>query len=100
MEINVSISADDACLVYPEDDLEIHSSNHANYRLELESDWCPYEKLSLNPTKYKYMLISNNRVEVSPKIKLHNDVLECVSNNRYLVRPKKIFGYLYLKIDI
>ena len=45
--------ADDTCLTYVHENLQILES-HVNSRLAKILDWCRFNKLSLNPTKFEF----------------------------------------------
>jgi len=85
---NLILYADDTCLVYVGDDLG-SLSNHVNSRLSIIYDWCNANKLSLNPVKSEYMIVTN-------RMNLSNLNLYIGQN---LVKITKTFKYLGVQID-
>ena len=75
--------ADDTSLVYTGNDLPA-LTQHVNQRLSVISDWCKFNKLSLNGNKCQYMLITTKKVDSDPIIKLEDVNISRVSNLKYL----------------
>ena len=75
--------ADDTSLIYTGTDLPA-LTEHVNQRLSVVSDWCKYNKLSLNGNKCKYMLITTKIVNSDPTIKLDDVPVSRVKNFKYL----------------
>ena len=76
--------ADVTCLAYTGNDLNILTI-HINNRLIAILDWCRFNKLSLNPRKCNYMLVSNKIAETYPDIYLGQTEVEIrVSNFKNL----------------
>ena len=69
--------------MYLDDDLT-RLQNHANERLALVLDWCRSNKLSLNPTKSEYMIISNRNLDFEPTILLGTDTITRKQSVKYL----------------
>ena len=80
--------ADDTCLVYVHSDLE-YLVSHVNERLSIILDWCRYNKLSLNPSKSEFMLLTHRPISREPEIFLGTDP----------VRRQESVKYLGLQID-
>ena len=74
------------------DDLVIHKSSdninalsaYLNLTLDKLGDWCSYNKLSINPTKTKWMMFSNQRITLNPILSIQNQYIENVSEFKYL----------------
>ena len=75
--------ADDTCLIYTGDDIDV-LTNRVNDRLSMVFDWCCYNKLSLNPSKCSYMLLTNRNVEIDPIIELDGEQLSRAHEFKYL----------------
>ena len=75
--------ADDTCLMYVGDDLTL-LTEHVNHRLEVIADWCRFNKLSLNPDKCSYMLMTNKNILSDPVITLGGCLVSRVSECKYL----------------
>ena len=75
--------ADDTALVYVGADLK-ELTDHVNQKLSLISDWCKFNKLSLNPEKSEFLLVTNRKLAVHPLIKIDNKVVRKVDRARYL----------------
>ena len=79
--------ADDTVLMYVGDSLpDLIARTNAN--LIKISDWCRYNKLSLNPQKCNYMIVTNKNVDLDPHITICNDEIQ------------RVFSYKYLGVDI
>ena len=74
--------ADDTSLVYVGNDLEA-LSGHVNDKLSIISDWCKFNKLSLNPQKSEYLLITNRKY-ISPALTINGVPLRQVCTSKYL----------------
>ena len=75
--------ADDTCLIYVHENLE-HLVEHVNRRLSKILDWCRYNKLSLNPSKSEYLLISNRKPENIPQVYIGPDEVTRKNHVKYL----------------
>ena len=75
--------ADDTCLIYTGNDLNT-LTNSVNNRLSTVFEWCCFNKLSLNPNKCSYMLLTNKNVVSEPIIKLNEEKLNRTSEFKYL----------------
>ena len=75
--------ADDTCLVYAGESLEL-LVNHVNERLSLIYDWCCFNKLSINPSKSEYILITNKNVSISPQLNIGGNNIRKVECAKYL----------------
>ena len=76
--------ADDTCLMFTNDDIEI-LYREVNVNLEKFSDWCYFNKLSLNPSKCNYMLLTNKVInQDQPELFLGGEPLEKVDSVKYL----------------
>ena len=64
---NSVLYADDTSLVYVDDDI-LTLLHHVNSRLSIIYDWCNFNKLSLNPTKSEFMILTNKMIISSPDI--------------------------------
>ena len=75
--------ADDTCLVYAGESLEL-LVNHVNKRLSLIYDWCCFNKLSINPSKSEYILLTNKHVSISPQLNIGGNNIRKVECAKYL----------------
>ena len=75
--------ADDTVLVYVGGSIE-NLISHVNVRLELIYDWCNRNKLLVNPSKSKFMVVSNRNIPDNLVLKLGNDSINCVDSFKYL----------------
>ena len=64
--------ADDTCLNYVHHDLNFLVDN-VYKRLSHIFDWCNFNKLSINPAKSEFMIISNRLIETESVIYLGSD---------------------------
>ena len=80
--------ADDTCLIYVHDNID-ELVDHVNARLEVVVDWCKFNKLSLNPAKSEYMLITTKPIANQPQLMIENEPIAL----------KKCVKYLGLNID-
>ena len=85
---NSVLYADDTSLVYVGDNIEA-LLNHVNSRLSIIFDWCNFNKLSLNPTKSEFMILTNKKIISSPDIYIGQSAVKRV----------KCFKYLGISID-
>ena len=75
--------ADDTSLIYVSDDLT-SLTHHVNDRLAEIVKWCNFNKISLNPVKSEYMIISN-KIDLSHQsIRLQGADLTQASTFKYL----------------
>ena len=84
--------ADDTVLVFVGTSLEM-LNEHLNSWLREIFEWCNCNKLSFNPAKSEFMIVSNKIVVSRPKLFIGTDVLEEVDSFKYLgvhvgTRPK------------
>ena len=75
--------ADDTVLIYSGPNLDSLVEN-VNTRLDNITDWCKFNKLSLNSDKCKYMLVTNRDIPLRPIISINNTPIEEVSEFKYL----------------
>ena len=75
--------ADDTCLTYIGDNLDALVQN-VNDRLSSILDWCRYNKLSINPSKSEYMIITNLPIPTEPSIYIGPDRISRSSCVKYL----------------
>ena len=75
--------ADDTCLVYLGDDLS-SLEQHVNTLLSGILDWCRFNKLSINPSKSEYIIVTNKTLEFEPRIVLGNDIICRRNSVKYL----------------
>ena len=75
--------ADDTCLFYSGDDLEDLMAD-VNLKLKEIYDWCSYIKLSINPSKSEFMLITRRRVEVVPPLFMGSEEIGRHTSVKYL----------------
>ena len=75
--------ADDTCLTYVHENLQILES-HVNSRLAKILDWCRFNKLALNPTKSEFMLVTTKPVPIQPRLLLGSDEISNKDSARYL----------------
>ena len=75
--------ADDTCLTYVGDDLS-SLAEHVNERLALIADWCRSNKLSINPTKSEYIIVTTKHVALPPTISIGGDVVSYSKRVKYL----------------
>ena len=75
--------ADDTAIACVGDDL-IALARSVNSILARLLDWCGFNKKFLNPSKYEFMLITNNHVHIEPNIILCTTTLARASNFKYL----------------
>ena len=80
--------ADDTCLIYVHSDLDFLVS-HVNQRLSIILDWCRYNKLSLNPSKSEFVLLTHRTIGIEPEIFLGTEP----------IRRERSVKYLGLQID-
>ena len=77
--------ADDTCLVYTGDDLDTLIA-HVNSRLNTIVDWCNANKLSLNPNKSEFMILTNRPIENRPNLYLNNVPITEKNSVKYIPR--------------
>ena len=75
--------ADDACLVYKGNDIDV-LLRQINQRLVTIQSWCNANKMSLNPMKSKYMIVTNRQKHHEVQLFLGNNQLEEVDTFKYL----------------
>ena len=75
--------ADDTCLVYMGNDLA-ELVLEVNRDLKNVHDWCKFNKLSLNPLKSEFMLVTHKRVDTMPEIFIGDDLVTHKENVKYL----------------
>ena len=75
--------ADDTCLTFLGDNLET-LTERVNQRLYEVADWCRFNKLSLNPSKCCYMLITPRIIQSDPLVTLYDQPLSRVKTTKYL----------------
>ena len=75
--------ADDTCLVYVGDDLSALELR-ANQKLASVQEWCNSNKLSLNPAKSEFMLITNRTVPVQPSLFIGSNPVKRTDSFKYL----------------
>ena len=73
--------ADDTVLVFVGVSLE-ELIDHVNVRLHITLDWCKCNKLSLNPTKPEFMVVTNKRFIARPQLPIGSDLNEEVSSSK------------------
>ena len=86
------LMGDDQYVLYADDTAIVYSGNNLadllsfiNIKLSLISDWCQYNKLSLNPEKSEFMLItSRNYSSTTPNIVIGNSLIQQVNSTKYL----------------
>ena len=75
--------ADDTCLTFLHknyDDLLTIAQN----KLSQITDWCNFNKLSINPTKSEFMMITNKNIPFMPELKIGNDIIQLKNCVKYL----------------
>ena len=80
---NYVLYADDTSLVYSGKDLN-QLASHVNGKLSLIYEWCNYNKLSLNPEKSEFMIISSHRFTNPPLIQIDYHEVKMVNCAKYL----------------
>ena len=75
--------ADDTCLVYTGESLT-ELVDHVNGKLKIVLDWCNCNKLSLNPIKSQFMLITSKIVSTPPIVYIGEDRVTQVDTFKYL----------------
>ena len=75
--------ADDTCLTYVHEDLS-ELTRIVNSKLHNILDWCNFNRMSLNPAKSEYMIISNKIIQTEPCILMGNQTITRKHNVRYL----------------
>ena len=75
--------ADDTVLVYVGTNLE-ELTDHVNNRLRNILDWCNCNKLSLNPLKSEFMVVTNKRIETRPQLFIGANQIKEVKSFKYL----------------
>ena len=75
--------ADDLCLIYVGDNLE-NLIELVNNRLTTILDWCRFNKMSINPEKSEYIIITNRKLPFEPQILLGNDLISRKTHVKYL----------------
>ena len=82
-DYDVTLYADDLAIHVSSDSLSI-LAGRMNLILSRLYDWCNFNNLTINPSKTKWMLFTNNKVPQSPEIYIHNKKIEQVKNFKYL----------------
>ena len=75
--------ADDTVLVYVGTSLEM-LTEHVNSRLREIFEWCNCNKLSLNPAKSEFMIVTNKIVVNRPQLFIGTDPIKEVDSFKYL----------------
>ena len=75
--------ADDTVLVYIGTNLE-ELNDHINNRLRNILNWCNCNKLSLNPLKSEFIVVTNKRIETCPQLFIGVDQFKEVKSFKYL----------------
>ena len=77
------MSADDTRIVEINEILEL-LVNHVNGRFSFDYEWCCLNKLSINPSKSDYLLITNKQVSIKPQLNIGGNNLSKVECVKYL----------------
>ena len=75
--------ADDTILMMTGNNLD-ELERRMNRKLEQISEWCRFNKLSLNASKCNYMLLTNKRILSDPNIKIDGAQINRVHDTKYL----------------
>ena len=75
--------ADDTCLTYAHTDLQ-YLLNHVGQRLITILDWCRFNKLSINPSKSEFMIVTNRNIDFEPHLRIGNDEISLKHSVKYL----------------
>lgn len=75
--------ADDTCIVCVADTLET-LTEVVNQKMRLISEWCNFNKICVEASKSKYMLITNRLIINNIQVKLSDVLLEEVTTFKYL----------------
>ena len=75
--------ADDTCLVFVGIDIS-ELFTHVNNRLGSINVWCSYNKLSINPAKSEYMVVSNRTFNPSSALVIGTEPVKRVDCFKYL----------------
>ena len=75
--------ADDTCLMFLHHDFD-ELISIVGQKLGKIADWCQFNKLSINPKKSEYMIISNRNLPYTPDIKIGNDSILKKDSVKYL----------------
>ena len=75
--------ADDTSVVYVGDDLH-RLVAHVNNKLSLISEWCKFNKLSLNPEKSEFIFITSRKSCNLPVIQIDGNAIKQVNSAKYL----------------
>ena len=75
------------CVILYADDTVILSENADDLQIALNgmNEYCKENKLTINVTKTKIVILSKGKVHFHPTFKLNNGTVEVVSNYTYLV---------------
>ena len=76
--------ADDTCLVFRGHDLDV-LTDHINTTLAKVPEWCKFNELALNPSKYVYMLVTGKLSYSEPNLFIEDDAVKRVKNFFYRV---------------
>ena len=77
------IYADDTCLVYSNDDLQL-LTQIVNVKLDRIFNWCNYNKLSINPSKSEFLVVTHRSIGVEPSLAISTDPILRKNAVRYL----------------
>ena len=88
------LHADDTSLVYVGDDLQKLTAN-VNTKLSLISDWCKFNKLSLNPDKSEVIFMSSRKYDIHPFIHIEGNAVKQVNICKYL----GVYKFKHLKFQ-
>ena len=78
-----TLFADDTSLVYMGDNLTGLLLN-VNRDLKNVHNWCTFNKLSLNPLKSEFILVTHKQVDTMPEIFIADDIVTHEENVKYL----------------
>ena len=82
-EVSTYMYTDDTLLVCKSDDLSV-ATEKAQKALEEMVLWCEENKLSINLSKTKYMMIKHTKVDCKPQLKIGDYKVGTVSSYEYL----------------
>jgi hypothetical protein len=82
-DVNICKYADDTTLTTVSEDIVDITTKMNNVLVKL-SDWCRFNKLSLNALKTKYMIFTTRTLDALPRITIEQNELECVDSFAYL----------------
>ena len=75
--------ADDSCLSYVHHDLNF-LVDYVNKRLSRIFHWCNFNRLTINPAKSEFMVMSKILMEAEPFPYLSSDRIICKNSVKYL----------------